>query len=117
MVYVNGTPAVESVHEALHAMHLETDLELINSVLGELMDEVDRVPLRVALTHLQDAVSALGDALLVLERKLTEHNTKWFASRRSFRDTNALARVRQLKREVDHRFRRLMDVVSLGQLQ
>lgn len=115
LVYVNGAPApkVDAVHAALREMHLETDLELIGTVLGELTGDASCVPVRVALTHLQDAVGALDAALRTLERLLAAHAAKWFAARRAFAQDDAVAAVRRLKGDVDHRFRRLLDVVVL----
>ena len=103
---------VHDIEATLDALHVRTDVELIGAMLSDMGEAHHATCTRVCLEHMHCALAALNLALTQLDAAVRRRSFL-SALYASSVDTALLTRLRECKADLDHHFRRLIEVEGL----
>ena len=108
----DGDKELEEVLKKLHGMNIESDIEIMNSVLKDTENDM-KEPLCVCHKHLNIALQNVQTQVDSLNMHIHKYKKKWWRSRRVLCVDEELEKISISKSTLDHQFNRFVQIQTM----
>ena len=111
----DGDKQLQDVLYKLQEMNIESDMELVHSVIEEhtQYELESRKPVCIAHAHLKTVLHSLDRGVAALNSRIILHKQKWCRTRRVFCVESEINNIKSMKSRLDHAFDRFITMQKM----